>query len=89
MYDELDHGQTKTIQTYQPASLTNIEETLRELRQKVKSENGQVLDKQMTSQSAPGAGSSEASPSKDPEITYTDDGQAFTDSSDSAGALLF
>ena len=67
----------RTIQNYQPTSLTDIEQKINQLRQ------------QQTKSPHKAPEPSADVVSARPEITYADDGQAFTDSSDFAGALLF
>ena len=81
LHDEIktSNVELKTLQNYQPAGLVSMEEMIGQLsKQNVIKPHVSNDDKEEFTNHI-----------KNPELKYADNGQAFTDSSDHASALLF
>lgn len=85
-YEKTNNTQLKTLQNYQPAGLVNMEKKLAHVGGH---KQDSVTQPQPVSNGVKNAHDITASKSSHPEIKYADEGQAFTDSTDYASALLF
>ena len=83
-----------TLSSYQPALLTKYKKSLEDSQQQEMVQNSSKWkQKEVESKSSviktETQNTAENEPKQITEITYKDEGSAFTDSSDNAGALLF